>query len=1050
MPAFGASLGTAVGTTPGSTWTLTTTGAVPAGGTVVVALGWFNASATYTVSGGGLTWTMPAAKTDGSSRNVAHAFAPAPAGLASGTVLTFTVASGSFSNGAAACYVTGADTLDVNGTGGSGSTVGWSGSITTSDPNTIVFGFAFNDGLASGSETPGSGYSEWCDFVNGADVNVFAGVYQVVSSAGAYTPGGTWSSGTNPWVVATLSLKSGGGGGGGGSATTVTPTRRYYAPRRNPALEDRFGPFKPLLQGTPPPPPPPSVPDPPYFTTIGGSTPQFVVSNEDWGLLSNAARNPNPASGGTYQTTFDNYFAARAAQGYNAIEVSIFHIIDYDGAQNGPDGDNVYPFTGSSLDPSGTRNTAWWDRRDYFFSSAASHGFRVFCNISTAYLSAGAFTASWTSAQWTAWGNHLAAKYPNSTHPHVFWIVGDDYFGEKDTELQALYNALNSGGATQPKGMQWYQEASSRKDIYSGSALGTSSWSTAPDYNWGYSYNVWYDVVEKMGIENSTLTPIPYVAGDGYFLQSSATGLTDKQLMRRMVWWAISAGAKGINIGNNIVYHWGSDAYAEVTSNTFYTTTVPAIVGVVNSLPNWHLLLADTSSQLVTAGRGTHASALVSGGSGGQYLSDTDAYVSASWIQSGVNAGTLAVIYFTHAATITIDESKMAAGYTAKWVDPASGATMSTTTGPTYTTVGKSANSDGQNDWVLVLQKTTGTTPVSTTRATTWRVLSAISATRATTWNTKAVVTATRATTWRVLSQVVAATRSTTWRVLSAVSAATRSTTWRVLASVTGTRATTWNTKATITATRATTWRVLAAVAAATRSTTWRVLAKVTATRSTTWNVASSLASVVRNVSTTWRTLASTTATRATTWNTKAAISTTRSTTWRTLAQVAAATRSTTWRVLAQVSAATRSTTWRVLAKITATRSTTWNVASSLTSVVRNVSTTWRTKATTTATRSTTWNTKATVTSTRATTWDVLRAVTPRTVSTTWRALTTVTATRVTSWRTKARVIATRVTSWNVVSLIIPPNVILRVRERWASLTGRERSSSMSTRERED
>ena len=706
---FGTSLGTAVGTTPGSTWTLTTTGAVPAGGTVVVGVAWFNASTTYTVSGGGLTWTMPAAKTDGSSRNVAQAFAPAPAGLASGTVLTITVASGSFTNSAAACYANGADTLDVNGTGGIGSTQAWSGSITTLDPNTIVFGFAYNDGLAAGTSTPGSGYTEWCDFVNGADVNVFSGVYQIVSSAGAYTPGGTWSAGTNPWVVSTLSLKSGGGGGGGGGGTSTDASSNLLTGPFDHVPPAAFMPggrliWQPSTTAAPPPPPPPA-PDPPYFTTIGGSTPQFVVSSEDWGLLSNAARNPNPASGGTYQTTFDNYFAARAAQGYNAIEVSIAHIIDYDGAQNGPDGDGVYPFTGSSLDPTGTRNTAWWDRRDYFFSSAASHGFRVFCNITTPYLSAGAFTASWTSAQWTAWGNHLAAKYPNSTHPHVFWIVGDDYFGEKDTELQALYNALNSGGATQPKGMQWYQEASSRKDIYTGGALGTSSWSTAPDYNWGYSYNVWYDVVEKMGLENNTLTPIPYVAGDGYFLQSSSTGLTDKQLMRRMVWWAISSGAKGINIGNNIVYHWASDAYAEVTGNTFFTSTVPAIVGVVNSLPNWHLLTPDTSSTLVTAGRGTHVSPLAEGGSGGQYLTDTDSYVSASYIQSGVNAGTLAVIYMSHASTITIDESKMVAGYTATWIDPASGATSTATPGPTYNSGSKGNNSDGQADWVLVLQQ---------------------------------------------------------------------------------------------------------------------------------------------------------------------------------------------------------------------------------------------------------------------------------------------------------------------------------------------------------
>lgn len=205
MPiAFGASLGTATGSSPDNSWNITTTGAVPAGGTVVVGVGWFNSDATLTVTGGGLTWTTQVTKSN-SQRNTALVTAPAPAGLAAGSTITVTVAAGSFACGSAAMYVTGADTLDASGVGNA-ATQAWSASLTSVTADTIIVGFGWVDGLASGSSAPATNYSEWCDFVNGADVNVFSGVYRVVAAAAAYTPGGTWSSGTNPWVAAGIAL----------------------------------------------------------------------------------------------------------------------------------------------------------------------------------------------------------------------------------------------------------------------------------------------------------------------------------------------------------------------------------------------------------------------------------------------------------------------------------------------------------------------------------------------------------------------------------------------------------------------------------------------------------------------------------------------------------------------------------------------------------------------------------------------------------------------------------------------------------------------------
>ena len=52
---------------------------------------------------------------------------------------------------------------------------------------------------------------------------------------------------------------------------------------------------------------------PTWFTEIGGSTPELIVSAEDWCLLPNGTIN----NSGDYEQTFDDYFTARAAQGYN-------------------------------------------------------------------------------------------------------------------------------------------------------------------------------------------------------------------------------------------------------------------------------------------------------------------------------------------------------------------------------------------------------------------------------------------------------------------------------------------------------------------------------------------------------------------------------------------------------------------------------------------------------------------------------------------------------------------------------------------------------------
>ena len=148
---------------------------------------------------------------------------------------------------------------------------------------------------------------------------------------------------------------------------------------------------------------------PDWFTNRSGH-PQLVVSAEDWGLLANGGLNHN----GDWKKTYNDYFATRKAQGYNAVEVSLFSFTGLAGGRNGADWDGTEPFT-PGTNPRTTPNHQFWARRSYFLSSAARHGFRVFLNVTTPYLHQDppntAFTRSWTNTQWRALGTLLGTRY---------------------------------------------------------------------------------------------------------------------------------------------------------------------------------------------------------------------------------------------------------------------------------------------------------------------------------------------------------------------------------------------------------------------------------------------------------------------------------------------------------------------------------------------------------------------------------------------------------------------------------------------------------------
>jgi Protein of unknown function (DUF4038)/Putative collagen-binding domain of a collagenase len=444
--------------------------------------------------------------------------------------------------------------------------------------------------------------------------------------------------------------------------------------------------------------------EPPFITGVASKTgtsyfidskgkPRLVWGDAAWGFMGSAGR----YTSGAWQSDIDNYLTARANQGFTVIYTEPMATVHVGGINDdGRTFDGLYPFQGgSNANPSTGLTDLYWQRIDYFFNSAINRGITVFFDAigySSDFLTNGPLAGK-SDAEFQAFGAAVGARYLNQSN--LIWVLADDYFGFNDDLLTAFLTGLQSVNDPHHISIEMYAETTSRFDMSNNAAL---AWGTSnANFNFVYSYEVIYYGVEYAYLETN---PITVLAGDGYFYDGVAA---DERAFRQESWWALSSGARGKVHGSENIWNWPSSAetdYSNSATQPFYTTTAGAIRTAYEALPGWHLLIPDTSSQLVTAGRGTRATF-----SSAIYEPKyTDNYVTASKTPDG----RLAVIYMSHATTITIDETKMVGGYQAFWLDPATGTKTTTPTGPTYNSTAKGNNSAGDPDWVLVLQANLG------------------------------------------------------------------------------------------------------------------------------------------------------------------------------------------------------------------------------------------------------------------------------------------------------------------------------------------------------
>ena len=442
-----------------------------------------------------------------------------------------------------------------------------------------------------------------------------------------------------------------------------------------------------------------------YFTDQN-SNPRLMLNDEPWGLPANAGR----WNSGNWQADYDGYFNARGTQKFTAAVVNaVGHTHTGGSFDDGRTWDGIYPFTQNgtpgNLTGSGTvaLNNAYWTRIDYMFAAAKRNGISACLNFSMTCdlgLSAHGFTGGvWLNAsatQMQAGAAAIAARY--STTQNLFWVFGDDYYNDDDTAM----NAFRAGVASQDTrinstlSIEYYPTGTTSHIDLSAPGGTTFPFGTSyATFNWCYYYWTTYFAIETAYADAD---PITVVWGDGFYYGDAGGEPYDSHIVRNMAWWALASGARGITTGSDAVFVWSSSSLAAVTSETWFASQAANVYTAFTSRPGWWKLIPDTSNLLVTAGRGTRGAYSNQEFLGGNIGSVN--YVAASRAPDG----SLAVIYCAVAMSITIDQTKMQAGYTAHWVDPASGAATLTTSGSTYSSSGLGNNSAGAPDWVLILQ----------------------------------------------------------------------------------------------------------------------------------------------------------------------------------------------------------------------------------------------------------------------------------------------------------------------------------------------------------
>jgi len=418
-----------------------------------------------------------------------------------------------------------------------------------------------------------------------------------------------------------------------------------------------------------------------YFIDQTGA-PLLIKGDSPWAMFSDLS----PAQ-------VEQWAANRESHGFNSAIVSLIGDSRNGGPSNGgATYDGVLPFIGGNIT---NWNEQYWTRMDNYLTILKNHGITAFLYPMDGWttLSGGAFYHKSAADSYT-YGKMVATRYAN--YPNIVWMAGGDYQYYDDstvfTEFSNMLSGIRSTGDNRLFSVQHTLESIST-DV--------SAFEPLAQWNFAYTYSIGYNVVLQ-GYQRapSARDPRPVVLSESNYEGENNTGgpATTNESLRRQQLWSLTSGSAGDFTGSQ---DWLFNTGWQNRLDTVWISQMQKNRDLFAGL-NWHLLVPDATTPLVTAGRGTR----ITGGSSLDVLQND--YVTAAQTPDKSQA----VIYVptslsgaSTARTITLDLTRLNAGYTASWVDP----TDATQSQPalingagSVTTPG--LHSDGTRDWLLVIK----------------------------------------------------------------------------------------------------------------------------------------------------------------------------------------------------------------------------------------------------------------------------------------------------------------------------------------------------------
>jgi hypothetical protein len=419
---------------------------------------------------------------------------------------------------------------------------------------------------------------------------------------------------------------------------------------------------------------------PPIYPLKVSANGRYLVDQSDAPFLM-VGDSPQALIGNLSAQDVDLFLANRQKYGFNSVWVNLL-CTDYTGCKaDATTFDGVQPFT--TRGDLSTPNEAYFSRVDQFINLAAKYGINVLLDPIE--------TGGWLDILRSngkekahGYGLYLGRRYRDV--PNIVWVSGNDFQTWRDPNDDALVLAVANGiGDADPVHMQTVE-----LDYYVSSSLDDANWSPLIKLEAAYTYQPTYaEILKDYGRPNSK--PVFLVEANYEFEHDYSGPAT----LRRQEYWALLSGATGHVYGNKYTWRFAKDWKAHL--DTSGSTQIAYATNFFASR-RWYDLIPDQQHALVTAGYGVFSRT--------GNVNDSDYVAAAATLD-----GSLAIAYVPSDRTLTIDMSKFSGPVRGRWYDPSndtytalSDSLLENVGSRDLRTPGK--NSDGDNDWVLVLEVT--------------------------------------------------------------------------------------------------------------------------------------------------------------------------------------------------------------------------------------------------------------------------------------------------------------------------------------------------------